>query len=491
MKNKWKEKNRAKRRKIIDLNKRVRDLESSRDSFKDENERLRAEIDKLSKKNTEQTKIIESLNQQLKKTSQKISDFENDIKRYWYTMMLILNLLKMKLETSASFRAAAATAYIFELYNNENGKKLTHTTVLNWVLKLGYYQLTRPKEKANDWVILLDYSIQISSQKVFVVLGIRQSKIDFNRPLIFNDMEPLLISVKEKWNGEIICEEILKLQKQIGKIIYSVGDYGTDIKKGLILAKIPHVYDITHQIAAIIKNLYQKDERYIALTSTLATMRKQFLLSAYGYLAPNQQREKSRFANIKSVSEYGKNLINFLDNISAFKNSECFSKKELREAREKFSWIYEHDEIINELIMVNEAICSIQKTVKTYGLSQKTIKNCLKILQRLSMPKGVEMTEILKKYFKASLKLVKVKTILATSDILESAFGKYKNYISNNPMIGITNIVLSIAAFTSDLSKEIIKEALENTRIADVLEWSEENIGNTQFKKRLIAFSTP
>ena len=80
------------------------------------------------------------------------------------------------------------------------------------------------------------------------------------------------------------------------------------------------------------------------------------------------------------------------------------------------------------------------------------------------------------------------KEILCTSDILESAFGKYKNFVSNNPMSGITNLVLSIAAFTSSLNKKEIKNALETVTTSKVKEWTSEFIGKTLLQKRREVF---
>jgi hypothetical protein len=75
--------------------------------------------------------------------------------------------------------------------------------------------------------------------------------------------------------------------------------------------------------------------------------------------------------------------------------------------------------------------------------------------------------------------------MLCSSDCIESAFGKYKNYIQDNPMTGITNLSLSLAAFTGKLSKEEISEAFQSTRVENVKNWSEENIGQTTLSKRL------
>ena len=73
-----------------------------------------------------------------------------------------------------------------------------------------------------------------------------------------------------------------------------------------------------------------------------------------------------------------------------------------------------------------------------------------------------------------------------SSDILESIFGKYKNRVSENPMASITCLMLIIAAFTSNLTEDSVKQSIENVKIADIKKWSQENIGNSLFTKRRV-----
>lgn len=79
--------------------------------------------------------------------------------------------------------------------------------------------------------------------------------------------------------------------------------------------------------------------------------------------------------------------------------------------------------------------------------------------------------------------------IICTSDILKSAFGKYKNYVSCNAMAGITDLALCIAAFTCSLTSQELHKAFEHTTRNDIRTWAEFNIGPTVLKKRREAFS--
>ena len=47
------------------------------------------------------------------------------------------------------------------------------TTGRLWLLRLGHALLTRTLQKADDWVWLIDHSVQIGQEKCLVILGIR------------------------------------------------------------------------------------------------------------------------------------------------------------------------------------------------------------------------------------------------------------------------------------------------------------------------------
>ena len=76
-------------------------------------------------------------------------------------------------------------------------------------------------------------------------------------------------------------------------------------------------------------------------------------------------------------------------------------------------------------------------------------------------------------------------SILCASDIIESSFGTYKNCINNNPMIGVTNLSLVLAAITGKIEESEVKTALEKVSMEDLKKWSDKNIGKTNMTKRL------
>ena len=73
--------------------------------------------------------------------------------------------------------------------------------------------------------------------------------------------------------------------------------------------------------------------------------------------------------------------------------------------------------------------------------------------------------------------------MVCSSDIIESCFGKYKEAVKLNKTIGVSDICLSISCLTNNGEIKELKKALETIKINDVKKWSDENIGETLFKK--------
>lgn len=357
-------------------------------------------------------------------------------------------------------------------------KTPSHSTVLLWLKKYGFHQLSKAKHKADDWVVILDESVQFGQNKLLLVYGVRQKDIDFTRPLVYQDLLPMVIISRTSWTGDGIKEQLELLQKDIGKISYAVADQGNPIKKALLSMGIFHVYDITHYISLILEHIYKEDSLFKEFTKRLAHLRATQALGKMAHVLPPVQRCKARFMNLKPISDWGKAVLNLLENgPSVFKQE-----------KQALAWVSQYKELISELGALNQLINQIQKVLKNNGISQKTTVSCLGILKTANKPRLTMFKDKLEQHFQAimdSKQLQQHKELLCCSDIIESAFGKYKNYIHSNPMVGITNLSLSLAAFTAQISTDDLKQAFQQTRVSDISKWTNSNIGETSLSKRL------
>jgi hypothetical protein len=245
-------------------------------------------------------------------------------------------VLVAKITIESSYRSLSKVFVTVNLYFNLEFSAPTFSTVKLWVKKIGYYQLQSVKEKADDWIIILDESIGIGQEKLLVVLGIRQSNVDFSRPLKLQDMEPITIKSSEKWTGEDIAKELKIVKTKLGMVKYAVTDAGANLKKGLNITDITHVYDITHAIAIYLERIYGHDSDFIDFTHQAGQMRSKLCCSKSAHLIPPNQRSKSRFLNIDIISKWGMDALAALE-----KNNLSLSDKEELNWLKKFKQFIE------------------------------------------------------------------------------------------------------------------------------------------------------
>ena len=340
------------------------------------------------------------------------------------------------------------------------------------------YHIEQKKEKSNDWIIILDESIEFGNKKLLVVLGIKEKDVDYTKALQYQELDCLSLKISNSWKGEEIKKILDNIQDEVGIIKYAIADMGNAIKKSLTLSDIPHVEDLTHKLSWIIKLLYKKDKRFIAYTKKLAHLRGSMALSKMSYILPPTQRVHSRFMNLKPITDWGLSVITMLK-----------GKEELHNEREKLNDILEYEKFLKELSQIVQIAISIQKILKNNGLSSETIKECRKCF--IKLPNKLKIRTFKKEVFLYLERMIdiskklKSRNILCSSDILESSFGKYKNYINNNKSIGITALSLTIPAFINDYSnKDIVINAMEKVTVKDIDYWKTKNIGKTLLKKR-------
>ena len=348
-----------------------------------------------------------------------------------------------------------------------------------WIKKIGYVQLQSVKEKADDWIIILDESIGIGQEKILVVLGIRRSHVDFSRPLMLQDMEPITVKSKERWTGQDIANELKIVKEKLGTIIYAVTDSGSTLKYGLKEVEITQVYDITHAIAICLQRLYEKDEDFKDYAHKAGQMRFKLCCSKYAHLIPPNQRSKSRFLNIDIISKWGMKVL------QALQNNEISD-----EDRYQLQWVKEKESFIIEMDLIMSLVQEISIILKNEGLSKQTKSRCSYLLSNCKIGKLKIFKEYMLNYLSEYTKQIRHRKeiLLCCSDIIESTFGRYKNELSKNPMSGITDLVLIIPALTSSLSGDAVRAAIDNCRVKDIEMWKKNNLCNSLLAKRKMVF---
>ena len=74
--------------------------------------------------------------------------------------------------------------------------------------------------------------------------------------------------------------------------------------------------------------------------------------------------------------------------------------------------------------------------------------------------------------------------LLGSSEVIESAIGKFKTLEHDQVKSGFTSMLLSFAAFLSQTTQDVIKTALEAVPTKRISEWCKKNIGQSVQSQR-------
>lgn len=131
----------------------------------------------------------------------------------------------------------------------------------------------------------------------------------------------------------------------------------------------------------------------------------------------------------------------------------------------------------------------VETLIKLDGLNQETFSIIQQhLIMQLLYPEGFAQ-KILGYLIQELSPIQPGQTLLATTEVLESLFGKYKQFSSRSPLKQIGQIFLSICLSTMNLTATVVKNALETVRFLDVEDWAAQVFGQSMLSKRRILFS--
>lgn len=82
------------------------------------------------------------------------------------------------------------------------------TSIRMWLCRYGVGLLEEPIERADDWILMADHSNQIGTDKVLVILGIRDSHMPpSGQALRYEDMRVMAVVPGTNWQREDVAKQ--------------------------------------------------------------------------------------------------------------------------------------------------------------------------------------------------------------------------------------------------------------------------------------------
>jgi hypothetical protein len=283
--------------------------------------------------------------------------------------------------------------------------------------------------------------------------------------------------------------------KKVGVPVQIVADNGSDLARGINLYKQKHpeliyTHDVTHAMALLLKKQLGSDDRYQSFIKECNICRQRLQQTELSFLAPPAQRSQCRYFNVERLTEWAINLLSSstesLTKLMPDEDSTSLAEKMI----DKLEWLSDYAlDIIkwNEMLVLTR---SVEIHLKQSGISDRSPSYFEQNLAVYSDSYLQDFQQhILNYLIVQSNNFKELDTYLATSDVIESLFGKYKQFSSRCPFKEIGQTILTICLFTMDLTTNLIKNALETTTFIDVEDWKTEVFGISMLSKRQTLFS--
>jgi hypothetical protein len=341
------------------------------------------------------------------------------------------------------------------------------------------------------WIV--DHSTQSGQERCLLILGIRLRDLPpAGKSLCLSDMEVIdLVPVvkSDKW---VVFEQLNTASEKTGVPRAVIHDCGGDLAGGLALFQEQHpttagIYDITHKAACLLKARLENDPTWKAFSTQAGQAKFLTLQTELAFLVPPSQRTKARFMNLGVLIKWARDTLTMIERPPA----EVLRYITLERFEEKFGWLRDYKKPIRDWSQMQNVIDVTVDFVRCNGHSCDSAQDLRRSLEPLVLngPAQALRDELVTFVAGESQKANKGERLPGSSEVLESAFGKFKEIEGNQSRGGFTGLLLALPAIFGGFTVDTVRKALEFAKTRDVIQWVRDRLGQSHQSKRCIAYS--
>jgi len=412
-----------------------------------------------------------------------------------YAAQAIRLSLRMFLEGAVSFRGCSAVVELMREYLPSFQAAPAPNTAQSWLLRVGLHELTRPKDQADDWILIVDHTLQLGAMKCLLIVGIRQSVWQqLTGPLRHQDLTLVALEPIEKSDGEKVHQQLEAAAGRVGQVRAILSDSGTDLVNGAGKFLDHHeqtlaLKDIAHQAAVVLKRELLADARWDTFVKHCGQTQPKVKQTELGHLAPPTQKVKGRYMNLGPLIGWGARMLRLIDTPAANRPGDM----NLTRLAEKFDWIQDFRDALvdwNDLEAVKDCVLKYARVEGYHPQAAEELREQLAAVA-CTAP-GQRMAQALVEFLTEQAALLQPgESLPASSEVLESLIGKGKRMQGQHSRGGFTKMLLGMAASVVQITEARVCEALETVRDVDLRAWCQQHLGVSLTAQRRQALPLP
>jgi hypothetical protein len=409
-------------------------------------------------------------------------DLEVRIPRQQFSLGVIGGSLALVLCTGTRLQRVAEVLSMHWKWSGLNVFAASYYSVRLWLLRLGLYQLNRPQVRADDWMWIMDHTMQLGERKCLIIVGLRQSAWnDQQRVLGHEDVELIDLVPVTASNGEVVYRQLQAAAAKTGVPRAIVSDGGSDLHAGVERFRSKHpttawLYDIKHKTACLLKHALELDASWSGFLEKAHRFKQQVSLGPLAALAPPQQRSKARYMNLDVLVDWGRESLLALDHPKALRKAGL----DARQVEEKLGWLRFFAQPLRRWGEMLAVVGTAENYVRHEGMHAKAAEELATLLPKSAIPAVQRLRKQLLEFVETQGQQAQDdERLLGSSEVLESIIGKFKHVAGEGGRHGLTGMALSIGALVGKQTVATVQAAMTEVTTNQVWEWCRSHLGTT------------
>lgn len=367
------------------------------------------------------------------------------------------------------------------------------TAVRTWLMRVGVAALEEPVEQADDWVWMADHSNQIGPEKVLVIVGLRASRMPPpGVALAQRDVRVLAVEPGVSWKRTDVAGVYRELADRIGAPQAVVVDGAVELREGAEVLQTQRkdvliLSDFKHYAANVLKKLVGDSPRFSRFTAQVGRARSAIQQTELGHLTPPSPRLKARFMNLAATLKWARMVLWQLA------HPQSRSRRDISAARlnEKLGWLRAYREDVARWHACQSVVSASITFVNEQGLSADAADRLAAVLQSLrTCAASCAIADRLVAFVRSSAAPLSAGQRLPLStEILESAFGLFKQLEGQHSKGGFTSLLAAFGALLKPASPASIRRDLARVSVKQMRTWVADHLKTTLASRRKVAYA--
>lgn len=401
--------------------------------------------------------------------------------------------LAVNLAKSVGLRGAARVIQLFFEWLGLKRKTPSRTSIRNWLQRLGIAKLNEPLGDHEDLIIMADHSNQIGTEKVLAVLGVNTSALpEPGQALQHRHVRVLEVKPGSQWKTVDMQSEYEALAERYGTPRVVLVDGATELREGAKSlgnrrSDTIVLRDFKHYAANVMKSVVGKDERFQEVTRQIGKTRSAIQQTELAHLTPPSSRPKARFMNLAAMMRWMTMIVWLLKNPHAAARAGISDQR----LQDKLGWVADY---ANDIAVWQECQDVVSTSV-TFINEQYLYQGASAALRAaigdaLQHDKSQAMAQRLIDFVHDSEQHLRAgERVPMSTEILESAFGLYKQLEGQQSKSGFTSLLACLPALLQPTTATEIQASFQRVSQADVDHWTKEHFGTTVTARRQAAYT--